>query len=85
MGTVRLKPGPLSAQAFTLGSIVAVLLACAAFGACLWYGVFRPLEALALTIVVVPPYLLLVACGLSVWLGFARDARASGRAPGREA
>jgi hypothetical protein len=80
MGTVRLKPGPLSANAFNLGSLAAVLLACAVFGVCLWYDVMSLLELSLLSFVVIPPYLLLVACGLGVWLGFSTDARAGGRA-----
>jgi hypothetical protein len=82
--SVRLKPGPLSTQAFNLGSLVAALLACAAFAACLVYGVFDPIETVVLMTVVLPPYLLLVACGLGVWLGFSRDARAGGRATRHE-
>ncbi len=80
MGTVRLRPGPLSVRAFNFGSIAAVLLACSVFGACLWYEVMSPLELSILSFVLLPPYLLLVACGLGVWLGFATDARTSRRA-----
>jgi hypothetical protein len=76
MTSVRLKPGPLSMQAFNLGSLVALLLACAVCLVALWYGLVDPAEALVLSVVVLPPYLLLVACGLGVWLGFGSDATA---------
>ena len=63
-------------QAFNLGSLVALLLACAVCLVALWYGLVDPAEALVLSVVVLPPYLLLVACGLGVWLGFGSDATA---------
>ena len=84
MTSVRLKPGPLSTQAFNFGSLVAALVACAAFAGCLWFGLLDPIETVVLMTVVLPPYLLLVACGLGVWLGFSRDARAGGRAARHE-
>jgi hypothetical protein len=80
MTTVRLKPGPLSTHAFNIGSLAAALLACAVFGICLWTGVVTVVELALLSVVLLPPYLLLVACGLGVWLGFSSEARASGRA-----
>jgi hypothetical protein len=83
MGSVRLRPGPLSTRAFNLGAVAAAVLACTVAGISVWYGVVGPLEAVVLSAVVVPPYLLLVACGLGVWLGFGRDARATGRATRR--
>jgi hypothetical protein len=50
------------------------------FGICLWTGVVTVVELALLSVVLLPPYLLLVACGLGVWLGFSSEARASGRA-----
>jgi hypothetical protein len=47
-------------------------------GACLWAGVLTLPELVLLSVVVLPPYLLLVACVLGVWLGYSRDARARG-------
>jgi hypothetical protein len=77
MATVRLIPGSISTQAFNLGSIAALSLACAAFGACLWYGVMTPLELVLSSVVVLPPYQLLVACVLGRWLGLGPDGNAS--------
>jgi hypothetical protein len=78
MTTVRFKPGPASTRAFNLGSLAAALIACVAMGACLWAGVLTLPELVLLSLVVLPPYLLLVACVLGVWLGYSRDARARG-------
>jgi uncharacterized membrane protein len=80
MPTVRLKPGPLSTHAFNLGSLAAMLLACAVFSVYLWNGVLTVVELTLLSVVLLPPYLLIVACVLGVWLGFSSDARASGHA-----
>jgi hypothetical protein len=79
MTTVRFEPGPMSTRAFNLGSVAAVLLALAVSGLCLWHGVLSLPELVALNFVVLPPYLLLVASALGVWLGFSSDAQARAR------
>jgi hypothetical protein len=79
MTTVRFKPGPLSAHAFNLGAIAAVILAAAVSGLYLWNGTLTLPELVVLNLVVLPPYLLLVASVLGVWLGFSSDARARAR------
>jgi hypothetical protein len=79
MTTIRFTPGPLSARAFNLGSLAALFLACAVLGLCLWRGLLTPPELVVVSVVALPPYLLLVACVLGVWLGFGSDARAGAR------
>jgi hypothetical protein len=82
MTTVRFEPGPLSTHAFNLGALAAVLLACAVSGLCLWNGILTLSELVVLNLFVLPPYLLLVASALGVWLGFGGGARARARPGG---
>jgi len=79
MSSVRLKPGYLSKRAFDYGALAAALLAVAALGAVVYFDALSPAAAAMLAVVGFPPYLLAVACGLGVWLGFGEDARAQVR------
>ena len=74
MTAPRHTPGPAAAEAFTLGMAVAMTSTLAGVGWFLWAGVLTTTGALAAIALGLPIVLLVVACLLSVWLGYDKDA-----------
>jgi hypothetical protein len=70
MTTVRVSPGPSAAHAFRLGMIVGGLLGLTVIGVLYWIGVLQVLSLGYTLVLLFPIYLVIVACLLSVWLGY---------------
>lgn len=70
MTTLRVSPGPSAAHAFRLGMIVGGLLGLTVIGLLYWVGVLQVLSLGYTLLLLFPTYLVVVACLLSVWLGY---------------
>lgn len=70
------SPGPNAAQAFRLGLRAGAILGLAGIATLYWFGVIELLLAGYALLVLFPVYLVFVAAGLSVWLGYDKDATA---------
>lgn len=76
MNSSRISPGPVAAQAFSLGLKAGAILGLVVIGGLYWFGHINLLLAGYALVLLFPVYLVLVASGLSVWLGYSKDATA---------
>lgn len=73
MDEVRTKPGPDAGRAFHLGSIAAAVAALAGVALLYQSGHLSISEVVFTLVALFPPYLLVVASVLSVWLDLGKD------------
>lgn len=76
MDTSVTSPGPVAAHAFSLGLKAGGLLGLVTIGGLYWFGVIDLLFAGYALVCLFPVYLVILAAGLSVWLGYDKDATA---------
>jgi hypothetical protein len=69
----RLTPGPIADHAFSLGLKAGALLGIVVIWGFYWAGQIDLLLAGYALIALFPVYLVLLATGLSVWLGYDKD------------
>ena len=74
MTSLRHTPGPDAAAAFSLGITTVATVSLASLGTLIWLGVLAVFEAALVAVLGLPVALLVVACLLSVWLGYDKDA-----------
>ncbi|WP_254274558.1 hypothetical protein [Haloarcula marina] len=70
------SPGPDAAHAFSLGLKAGAIVGLVTIGALYWFGIIELLFAGYALLCLFPVYLIFVAAGLSVWLGYDKDATA---------
>ncbi|WP_276273214.1 hypothetical protein [Haloarcula litorea] len=76
MGRQVVSPGPAAAHAFSLGLKAGAILGLGTIGGLYWAGVIDLLFAGYALVCLFPVYLVVLAAGLSVWLGYDKDATA---------
>jgi len=70
MRSFRISPGPVAAHAFSLGLKTGGVLGLVAIGSLYWFDQISLVLAGYALLVLFPVYLVIVAAGLSVWLGY---------------
>ncbi|WP_144905416.1 hypothetical protein [Halobellus captivus] len=73
MTPYRSKPGPDAARAFRLGIVAGGLVGLAVAALLYWFGTMTLFAFGYVFVLLFPVYLVLVAIGLSVWLGYDQD------------
>jgi len=71
-----ISPGPAAAQAYRLGLRAGAIVGLGAIAALYYFGVIELILAGYALLLLFPVYLVFVAAGLSVWLGYDKDATA---------
>lgn len=74
MAAIRHSPGPAAAEAFTFGIATAATLGLIGLWLLVRVDVLTPLSAIFAAVFGLPVGLVVVACCLSVWLGYDKDA-----------
>jgi len=73
MSKFRIAPGPVAAHAFSLGLKAGATLGLTVIASLYWFGHINLLLVGYALVVLFPVYLVFVAAGLSVWLGYNKD------------
>ena len=76
MNSSSVSPGPVAAQAFSLGLKTGATVGLVVIGSLYWFGYIDLLMTGYALVLLFPVYLVFVAAGLSVWLGYDKDATA---------
>lgn len=76
MDNAFISPGPAAAHAFKLGLKAGAIVGLVAIAGLYWLGHINLLLAGYSLVVLYPIYLVFLAAGLSVWLGYDKDATA---------
>ncbi|SDX92931.1 hypothetical protein [Halobellus clavatus] len=76
MNSSRPAPGPDAARAFRLGMFAGALIGLTGIGLLYWSGALTLLLFAYTIVLLFPVYLVFVAVGLSLWLGYNKDATA---------
>lgn len=74
VSSIRISPGPAADATFRLGMIAGGIVGLVGVGLMYWFGMLSLLLTGYVMLVLFPPYLILVATVLSVWLGYNQDA-----------